>query len=79
MSPKRNPQTAAKRAREQALREKRERKAAKKQAALLARNEPETVGDDGTELDDEAAESTEESESDEPLQPAADTPVVHDQ
>jgi hypothetical protein len=79
MSPKRNPQTAAKRAREQALREKRERKAAKKQAALLARNEPETVGDDVAELDDEAGTSTEESEAGEALQPAADTSVAHDQ
>jgi len=34
MAKKRNPQTAAKRAREQALREKRERKQAKKQARL---------------------------------------------
>ncbi len=41
MSSKRNPQTAAKRAREQAVREKRERKAEKKQAAILARNMPE--------------------------------------
>jgi hypothetical protein len=34
MAKKRSPQTAAKRAREQAMREKRERKAAKKQARL---------------------------------------------
>lgn len=40
MSSKRNPQTAAKRAREQAMREKRERKEAKKLAANLARNAP---------------------------------------
>ncbi len=40
MSAKRNPQTAAKRAREQALREKREIKASKKRAAALAKKEP---------------------------------------
>ena len=34
MAKRRNPQTAAKRAREQAMREKRERKQAKKQARL---------------------------------------------
>jgi hypothetical protein len=34
MAKKRNPQTAAKRAREQSMREKRERKQAKKQARL---------------------------------------------
>ena len=34
MAKKRSPQTAAKRAREQALREKRERKVAKKQARI---------------------------------------------
>jgi hypothetical protein len=79
MSPKRNPQTAAKRAREQALREKRERKAAKKQAALLARNEPDTVDDELAEADDEAGLPGEESESDERSQPVADTPVPHDQ
>ena len=37
---RRNPQTAAKRAREQAKQEKRERKLAKKAAAAAARNEP---------------------------------------
>jgi hypothetical protein len=37
---KRNPQTAAKRAREQAMREKRERKQAKKQARLEAAAAP---------------------------------------
>ena len=79
MSPKRNPQTAAKRAREQALREKRERKAAKKQAALLARNEPDTVDDDAVELDEETGLPIEKSESDEDAQPVADTPVLHDQ
>ena len=36
MSAKRNPQTAAKREREQALRERRERKRAKKQARIDA-------------------------------------------
>ena len=41
MASKRSPQTAAKRAREQAMREKRERKALKKQAAILAKNAPE--------------------------------------
>jgi hypothetical protein len=40
MSAKRNPQTAAKRAREQAMREKRERKAEKKRAVIEARNAP---------------------------------------
>jgi hypothetical protein len=40
LSAKRNPQTAAKRAREQALREKREIKASKKRAAALAKKEP---------------------------------------
>jgi hypothetical protein len=40
MSAKRNPQTAAKREREQALRERRERKCAKKQARLDAANSP---------------------------------------
>ena len=42
MAAKRNPQTAAKRAREQALREKRERKASKKLAAQLAKNNPDS-------------------------------------
>jgi hypothetical protein len=46
MGAKRNPQTAAKRAREQAIREKRERKAEKKQAAILARNTPEQPPDE---------------------------------
>jgi hypothetical protein len=39
---KRTPQTAAKRAREQAVREKRERKAAKKRDAALERRETES-------------------------------------
>jgi hypothetical protein len=40
VSKKRNPQTAAKRAREQAMREKREHKAAKKQARAAASAQP---------------------------------------
>jgi hypothetical protein len=40
MAKRRNPQTAAKRAREQAMREKRERKQAKKQARLDATAPP---------------------------------------
>jgi len=40
MAKRRNPQTAAKRAREQAMREKRERKQAKKQARLDAAASP---------------------------------------
>jgi hypothetical protein len=61
---KRNPQTAAKRAREQALREKRERKAQKKQDAILRKlsppeNEPEAA--DG-ELDEAGAEPAEPAE-----------------
>jgi hypothetical protein len=40
MAKKRSPQTAAKRAREQALREKRERKEARKQARLDAAAAP---------------------------------------
>jgi len=46
MSSKRNPQTAAKRAREQAVREKRDRKAAKKAAANLAREQAKTANDE---------------------------------
>ena len=48
---RRTPQTAAKRAREQALLEKRERKAAKKRDAILARKETEG----GSEQPDESA------------------------
>jgi hypothetical protein len=40
------PQTIAKRAREQAVREKREEKQAKKRAAAAARNAPPEVADD---------------------------------
>jgi hypothetical protein len=43
---KRTPQTAAKRAREQAVREKRERKEAKKRAARLGPDEREGGGSD---------------------------------
>jgi len=42
---KRTPQTAAKRAREQAVREKRERKAARKRDAALERRETESGSD----------------------------------
>ena len=64
MSSKRSPQTAAKRAREQAMREKRERKEAKK----LARNSPappvdETVDGEGVEGSDEAVEVTADAET----------------
>jgi hypothetical protein len=59
LSSKRSPQTAAKRDREQAVREKRERKALKKQAAILAKLEPPVVEDDGTELDPEGEVSEE--------------------
>jgi hypothetical protein len=45
MSAKRNPQTAAKREREQALRERRERKRAKKQARIDAANSPAQIAD----------------------------------
>ena len=43
MAKRRNPQTAAKRAREQAMREKRERKQAKKQARLEGTAPPPTL------------------------------------
>ena len=49
MSSKRSPQTAAKRAREQAMREKRERKEAKK----LARNSPAPPVDESAETPDD--------------------------
>jgi len=45
MAKKRSPQTAAKRAREQALREKRERKEAKKQARIDAAAAPDLQAD----------------------------------
>jgi hypothetical protein len=63
VSSKRSPQTAAKRAREQQVREKRERKAAKKQAAILARkNGTSEDGTEATELNDDAVQDgTEES------------------
>ncbi|HEY4346198.1 MAG TPA: hypothetical protein VGM80_01315 [Gaiellaceae bacterium] len=64
MSSKRSPQTAAKRDREQAVREKRERKALKKQAAILAKLEPPVVEDDGTELDPEGDVSEETAAAD---------------
>lgn len=50
MSSKRTPQTAAKRAREQAVKEKRELKAAKRQATLRARNDPPAAPDEVAEL-----------------------------
>jgi hypothetical protein len=60
MAKKRSPQTAAKRAREQAMREKRERKAAKKQARLdgTAPLPPEDASDalDGPDLPTEPAQ-----------------------
>jgi hypothetical protein len=59
MSSKRSPQTAAKRAREQAMREKRERKEAKK----LARNSPAPPVDETVEGSDEAGEVTEDAET----------------
>ena len=43
MGAKRNPQTAAKREREQSLRERRERKRAKKQARIDAASTPEAA------------------------------------
>lgn len=52
MSSKRTPQTAAKRAREQAVKEKRELKAAKRQAVLQARKDPPAAGEEGAELTD---------------------------
>jgi hypothetical protein len=52
MSSKRSPQTAAKRAREQAMREKRERKEAKK----LARNSPALPVDEAAEGSDETVD-----------------------
>jgi hypothetical protein len=58
---KRNPQTAAKRAREQALREKRERKSQKKQAAELARKLGPVA-----EVDPEALEASEDAPDDPP-------------
>ncbi len=60
MASKRSPQTAAKRAREQAMREKRERKLLKKQAAIAAKNAPEPVeGEDELLLEDgEEAEAS---------------------
>jgi hypothetical protein len=58
MASKRSPQTAAKRAREQAMREKRERKLLKKQAAIAAKNAPEPV-----EGEDELLEDGEEAEA----------------
>jgi hypothetical protein len=54
MSSKRNPQTQAKRARELAVKEKRELKAAKKQAAILARNAPEAPEQTEQPLEDES-------------------------
>jgi hypothetical protein len=44
----RNPQTAAKRAREQALKEKRERKKQRRADAIAARNAPEPEVDPNT-------------------------------
>jgi hypothetical protein len=65
VSSKRSPQTAAKRAREQQVREKRERKAAKKQAAILARkNGTSEDGTEATELHEESVhDGTQEGEA----------------
>jgi len=51
MAKKRSPQTAAKRARQQAMREKRERKQAKKQARLDGTAPPPDSPDASAELD----------------------------
>src|SRR6266536_1893176 len=72
MASKRSPQTQAKRAREQAVREKRERKAAKKQAAILARNEPAVeIAEDA-----EGAEGVESSGSSDDAHGGDESPVA---
>jgi hypothetical protein len=63
--PARKQQTFAKRARELAVKEKRERKAAKKAEARAARDEPVTeqiIGEDGLPIEPEA-EASEEDEA----------------
>ena len=71
MSPKRTPQTAAKRAREQRVREKRELKAAKKEAAVLAKEQAALAGPEGeegelTEVDEETGEPVAEPNGESP-------------
>jgi Spy/CpxP family protein refolding chaperone len=60
---RRSPQSVLKRAREQALREKRELKQAKKAARAAARQQPEDVSDDAVAADDEDAEIDEDAEN----------------
>jgi hypothetical protein len=59
---RRSPQSVLKRAREQALREKRELKQAKKAARAAARQQPEDVSDDAV-ADDGDAEIDEDAEN----------------